>query len=129
MSENKPARREGGRLLGGVLLGLLIGLASPYMLALAPVVLLAPVLTARLYAYAGVWAACASCAAQLIAASFAFGPAVAGVLLVMQVAPLAVSLWLLNQTGRGWPTRCAWPSPRGCSAACWRSRLRSGWWA
>lgn len=101
MSENKPARREGGRLLGGVLLGLLIGLASPYMLALAPVVLLAPVLTARLYAYAGVWAACASCAAQLIAASFAFGPAVAAVLLVMQVAPLAVSLWLLKSNGPG----------------------------
>lgn len=96
----KAPGRARGRLIGGALLGLALGALSPYMLALASLLFLAPVLTARLYAFAGVWPAVVSCLAQIGAAYAFFGPALAAVTLLLLVAPLAATLWLTHAGGR-----------------------------
>lgn len=99
MTEMKAPGRTRGRLIGGVLLGLVLGALSPYMLAFASLLFLAPVLTARLYAFAGVWPAVVSCLAQIGAAYAFFGPALAAIVLLLLVAPLMATLWLV-QGGR-----------------------------
>lgn len=74
MTELKAPDRTLGRLIGGILLGALIGVFSPYMLLIAPLVFLAPVLAARLYAFAGVWPVAVCCAVQIAVAYGTFGP-------------------------------------------------------
>ena len=81
MVDIKTPRRTPGRLVAGALLAVLIGLTSQYMLALSPLLFLAPVLTALLYAYAGAAAAVLSCAVQLGVAYASFGAALAVILL------------------------------------------------
>ena len=48
MVDIKTPRRTPGRLVAGALLAVLIGLTSQYMLALSPLLFLAPVLTLSL---------------------------------------------------------------------------------
>ena len=81
MVDIKTPRRTPGRLIAGALLAVLIGLTSQYMLALSPLLFLAPVLTALTYAYAGAAAALLSCAVQL-------GVAYVMALLVFQIGSL-----------------------------------------
>lgn len=99
MTELKAPDRTLGRLIGGILLGALIGVFSPYMLLIAPLVFLAPVLAARLYAFAGVWPVAVCCAVQIAVAYGTFGPALAAVMLLLMVLPLAATLWLLRPGG------------------------------
>jgi len=68
--------------------GVLIGLFSPYLLLLAPLVFLAPVLTAQLYAHSGIWPVAASAAAQLIASIVFFGPGGGAMVFLAVILPL-----------------------------------------
>ncbi len=99
MVDIKTPRRTPGRLVAGALLAVLIGLTSQYMLALSPLLFLAPVLTALLYAYAGAAAAVLSCAVQLGVAYASFGAALAALEFILLVAPLAFTLWTLRPGG------------------------------
>ena len=99
MSELNSPRRASGGWIGGVVLGILLGLVSPYMLAVSPLIFLAPVLTARLYASRGVWAVCASCVVQLAVACVVFGAEFAAIACVLLIVPLIVTLWLLRLGG------------------------------
>lgn len=99
MVDIKTPRRTPGRLVAGALLAVLIGLTSQYMLALSPLLFLAPVLTALLYAYAGAAAALLSCAVQLGVAYASFGAALAALEFILLVAPLAFTLWTLRPGG------------------------------
>lgn len=99
MVDIKTPRRTPGRLIAGALLAVLIGLTSQYMLALSPLLFLAPVLTALLYAYAGAAAAVLSCAVQLGVAYASFGAALAALEFILLVAPLAFTLWTLRPGG------------------------------
>lgn len=99
MVDIKTPRRTPGRLIAGALLAVLIGLTSQYMLALSPLLFLAPVLTALTYAYAGAAAALLSCAVQLGVAYASFGAALAALEFILLVAPLAFTLWTLRPGG------------------------------
>lgn len=99
MVDIKTPRRTPGRLVAGALLAVLIGLTSQYMLALSPLLFLAPVLTALTYAYAGAAAALLSCAVQLGVAYASFGAALAALEFILLVAPLAFTLWTLRPGG------------------------------
>lgn len=99
MVDIKTPRRTPGRLIAGALLAVLIGLTSQYMLALSPLLFLAPVLTALTYAYAGAAAAVLSCAVQLGVAYASFGAALAALEFILLVAPLAFTLWTLRPGG------------------------------
>lgn len=99
MVDIKTPRRTPGRLVAGALLAVLIGLTSQYMLALSPLLFLAPVLTALTYAYAGAAAAMLSCAVQLGVAYASFGAALAALEFILLVAPLAFTLWTLRPGG------------------------------
>ena len=99
MVDIKTPRRTPGRLIAGALLAVLIGLTSQYMLALSPLLFLAPVLTALTYAYAGAAAALLSCAVQLGVAYASFGAALAALEFILLVAPLAFALWTLRPGG------------------------------
>lgn len=99
MVDIKTPRRTPGRLIAGALLAMLIGLTSQYMLALSPLLFLAPVLTALTYAYAGAAAALLSCAVQLGVAYASFGAALAALEFILLVAPLAFTLWTLRPGG------------------------------
>ena len=99
MVDIKTPRRTPGRLVAGALLAVLIGLTSQYMLALSPLLFLAPVLTALTYAYAGAAAALLSCAVQLGVAYASFGAALAALEFILLVAPLAFTLWTLRPCG------------------------------
>ena len=99
MVDIKTPRRTPGRLIAGALLAVLIGLTSQYMLALSPLLFLAPVLTAHTYAYAGAAAALLSCAVQLGVAYASFGAALAALEFILLVAPLAFTLWTLRPGG------------------------------
>ena len=99
MVDIKTPRRTPGRLIAGALLAVLIGLTSQYMLALSPLLFLAPVLTALTYAYAGAAAALLSCAVQLGVAYASFRAALAALEFILLVAPLAFTLWTLRPGG------------------------------
>ena len=99
MAELNAPRRTGGRLAAGVLFAVLIGLASQYMLVLSPIVFLAPVLTALLYAYAGQMPTLLACVAQLGMAYAAFGPEMAVLEFLLLAVPLLLTLWMLRPGG------------------------------
>ena len=92
MSETLRPRQSRGRLIGGIMFGVLIGLFSPYLLLLAPLVFLAPVLTARLYAHGGIWPVAASAAAQLIVSFALFGPVGGAMVLLSAILPLFATI-------------------------------------
>ncbi|HIS02574.1 MAG TPA: hypothetical protein IAA75_01570 [Candidatus Pullichristensenella avicola] len=99
MDALKAPVRTPGRLAGGIVLGIAIGLLSPYMLAFAALVFLAPVLTARLYVFAGALPAAVCCAVQIAMAYGNFGPGLAAVLAILLVAPLALTLRQMRPGG------------------------------
>ena len=99
MTEQIKTRRTGAQMAGAVLIGLAIGALSPYMLLL-PLVFVAPVLDARLYAYAGAWPVAVSCAAQAVSSLLVLGSVPALMVLAGMIAPLLVTVWLLRTPRR-----------------------------